>query len=139
MIRLCLAAAALAATTPLAAQEVTLSPSQALEGYYSALQQQIELPVAPAGKALDLSTALTRIGVGSCNSERRSQHMWAEILKTDPQLFLLIGDNVYGDQQWNVAFHVLRALLLMRERCCEGSPPGFQRSRGWSWRRAWRR
>ena len=101
MIRLSLAAAALAVTTPLAAQEVTLSPSQALEGYYAALEQQVELPIAPAGKALDLSATLTRIGVGSCNSERRSQHMWAEILKTDPQLFLLIGDNVYGDTNWD--------------------------------------
>ncbi len=101
MIRHLLAAATMLTAVPLAAQEVPMTPVDVLKGYYDVLETQVDLPVAPPGAALDMGTVLTRIGVGSCNSEMRSQHMWAEILKTDPQAFLLIGDNVYGDTGWD--------------------------------------
>lgn len=48
---------------------------------------------------LDESAQLTRIGVGSCLSQRHPQPIWDGVLRLEPrpQLFLMIGDNVYGD------------------------------------------
>lgn len=40
---------------------------------------------------------LERIAFGSCNDQRLSQGIWDVILGEDPQLLLLLGDNVYGD------------------------------------------
>ena len=48
------------------------------------------LTLAPAG-------TLTRIGVGSCLDQRHPQPIWRAVLAARPQLFLMIGDNVYGD------------------------------------------
>ncbi|MGI8942781.1 MAG: alkaline phosphatase D family protein [Qipengyuania sp.] len=102
MIRHALAAsAALAFATPLAAQEVTMSPVEAMAGYYDALAEQVTLPVAPPGVPLDESMTLTHFAFGSCNHQSRGQHMWAQILAKNPQLFMLIGDNVYGDTNWD--------------------------------------
>lgn len=48
---------------------------------------------------LDGGTQLTRIGVGSCLSQLHPQPIWAGVLglKQRPELFLMLGDNVYGD------------------------------------------
>ena len=52
--------------------------------------------------ALAPSTTLTRIAFGSCNHQSAGpQHMWAQIAAQNPQLFLMIGDNVYGDNGWD--------------------------------------
>ena len=48
------------------------------------------LPLAP-------QTTLTRIGVGSCIHQNHPQPLWTDIIADKPQLFLAIGDNVYGD------------------------------------------
>lgn len=47
----------------------------------------------------DPQHALTRIGVGSCLSQAHPQPIWNGILglPKKPDLFLMIGDNVYGD------------------------------------------
>lgn len=42
-------------------------------------------------------TTLTRIAFGSCVHQGYPQPIWAAIRLAQPQLFLLIGDNVYGD------------------------------------------
>ncbi len=76
------------------------SADEALAVYYDRLRQEITLPTAPAGADLSANTELTRIAFGSCNHQSRSQHMWAQIAATNPQLFMLIGDNVYGDTGW---------------------------------------
>ncbi|WP_202389818.1 alkaline phosphatase D family protein [Parapontixanthobacter aurantiacus] len=76
------------------------TPEEALARYYDVLREEITLPRAPAGASLDPNTVLTRIAFGSCNHQSRSQHMWDRIEATDPQLFMLIGDNVYGDTGW---------------------------------------
>jgi len=49
------------------------------------------LPLPPS------STTLTRIGVGSCLRQREPQPIWASVIAARPQVFLMIGDNVYGD------------------------------------------
>ena len=48
---------------------------------------------------LDAETLLTRIGVGSCLHQLQPQPIWRGVLGLDkrPDLFLMTGDNVYGD------------------------------------------
>ena len=71
------------------------SPSVLLRPYYANIG--IDRPQANAGAELDLSKTLTRIAFGSCNHQGRSQHMWSKIGAQNPDIFLAIGDNVYGD------------------------------------------
>ncbi|MGV6820772.1 MAG: alkaline phosphatase D family protein [Parvularcula sp.] len=53
------------------------------------------VPIASA--PLDSNKILTRIDVGSCNKQQNDQSIWDKISQTNPDLFLFIGDNVYGD------------------------------------------
>ncbi|MEO1693636.1 MAG: alkaline phosphatase D family protein [Pseudomonadota bacterium] len=46
---------------------------------------------------LDASTRLTRIGVGSCLHQNYPMPIWESVLAAKPDLFLMVGDNVYGD------------------------------------------
>lgn len=39
----------------------------------------------------------TRIAFGSCNDQRKAQPLWQEIIKTDPALWVWLGDNIYAD------------------------------------------
>jgi alkaline phosphatase D len=80
---------------------VSVTPDQLLEPYYVGLRQQVAMPVAGPNPALAASTTLTRIAFGSCNHQNAPQHMWAQIAAQNPQLFLMIGDNVYGDNGWD--------------------------------------
>lgn len=80
---------------------VSLTPDQLLQPYYEALRQQVEMPVAGPNPSLSPATTLTRIAFGSCNHQSAPQHMWAQIASANPQLFLMIGDNVYGDNGWD--------------------------------------
>lgn len=47
--------------------------------------------------ALDMSAPLTRIAIGSCLNETEDQSIWNTVAAENPDLFLFIGDNVYGD------------------------------------------
>lgn len=58
------------------------------------------LAVAAEAPALAPDTLITRFAFGSCNKETNSQDIWQTIAAQDPQLFLMIGDNVYGDTDW---------------------------------------
>ncbi len=80
---------------------MSLSADAALEPYYDKLRQRVTLPVAGPNAALPAQTTLTRIAFGSCNHQSAPQHMWAQIAAQNPQLFLFIGDNVYGDTGWD--------------------------------------
>ena len=40
---------------------------------------------------------LTRIAFGSCAHQERPQPIWEAVLQYRPELFLFLGDNVYGD------------------------------------------
>lgn len=40
---------------------------------------------------------LSRIAFGSCNREDRPQPLWSLMSKKNPQLFIWLGDNIYGD------------------------------------------
>ncbi len=61
---------------------------------------QGHLPQANTGKTLDTRETLVRIAVGSCNRQDMSQRIWPVIAAQSPQLFVAMGDNVYGDNAW---------------------------------------
>src|SRR5918994_1684954 len=42
-------------------------------------------------------TPLTRIAFGSCADEEKPQPIWNAVIAYRPELFLFLGDNVYGD------------------------------------------
>jgi len=84
-----------------APKEVMLSPDELLQPYYDRLRETVELPEAGPNPALAPDTVLTRFAVGSCNHQSASQHMWDQIASQNPQAFLMIGDNVYGDNAWD--------------------------------------
>lgn len=81
--------------------EVTLSPEDLLEPYYAKLRQTVKLPSAGPNASLASDTTLTRIAFGSCNHQSLQQDYWDLIAKENPQAFLMIGDNVYGDNDWD--------------------------------------
>lgn len=60
---------------------------------------------------LDASKTLTRIGVGSCLGQRQPQPIWDSILRLEPrpQLFMMLGDNVYGDFKKRDAKELIQA------------------------------
>lgn len=103
-ITLPLAAIALAAVPILSAghatDEVSLNSEEMLAPYYAKLAQSVELPVAPPNVSLAPETTITRLAFGSCNHQLRPQNFWSQIAGTNPDLFLFIGDNNYGDQMW---------------------------------------
>lgn len=46
---------------------------------------------------LDKGKTLRRIGFGSCADQTKSQAIWTTLLNADPDAFVFMGDNVYGD------------------------------------------
>jgi alkaline phosphatase D len=95
---------------------VSLAPDELLAPYYAALRKQVAMPEAGANPALAPTTTLTRIAFGSCNHQSASQAYWAQIAAQNPQLFLMIGDNVYGDNAWDgdAGLESLRQAYLMQ-------------------------
>lgn len=84
------------------------------------------LPFTKDGVAvLDPEEPLTRIALGSCADQRLPQPIWATIRAEKPDLFLFMGDNVYGDVTGNdPAMPELRAAYEAL-----GNLWGFQRLR----------
>jgi alkaline phosphatase D len=82
-------------------KEVSLAPDDLLAPYYAQLAKTVDLPEAGPSPALPADTVLTRFAFGSCNHQSASQHMWDQIARQNPQAFLMIGDNVYGDNAWD--------------------------------------
>ena len=52
---------------------------------------------AEAQPEVDSTAPLTRIAFGSCMHQGRPQPIWDAVLAYRPELFLFLGDNVYGD------------------------------------------
>lgn len=73
------------------------------------------LPQAPPGKTV------TRIAFGSCAKESKEQPIWNSIIATRPDLFLFLGDNIYGDT---------RDMNVLREKYARfGAIPGVKELR----------
>lgn len=62
---------------------------------------------------------LSRIAFGSCAKQDKPQLIWDAVIETRPQLFLFLGDNIYGDTQ---DMQVLRDKWNLL-----GAQPGYQR------------
>ena len=50
-----------------------------------------------APQPLDTTQALTTIAFGSCNRQDEPQPLWDDILAQQPDLWIWLGDNIYGD------------------------------------------
>jgi alkaline phosphatase D len=75
---------------------------------------------APAADS-HFDATLTRIGFGSCAKQDKEQPIWSAIEAARPDLFIMLGDNVYGDTRD-------MAVLAAKYRML-GDKPGFQRVR----------
>ena len=68
-----------------------------------------------------LGRILTRIGFGSCANEGKSQPIWDAILARQCDLFMFLGDNIYGDT---------RDMVVLRAKYAQfAAQPGFARLR----------
>lgn len=74
--------------------------------------------ISPTAKADD-ETPLSRIAFGSCAKQNRPQPIWEAVVGTEPDVFLFIGDNIYGDTE---DMDVLRAKWDKL-----GAQPGYQK------------
>lgn len=65
--------------------------------------------------------SLTRVAFGSCAHQDKDQPIWEAVLAAKPDLFVFLGDNIYGDTR---DMNVLRAKYAQL-----AAKPGFQRLR----------
>lgn len=72
------------------------SAGDALKAYYASVDRT-GWPEAPASVAWPTERALTRIAVASCRSQEDAAPILDAMMERRPDLFLYIGDNVYGD------------------------------------------
>ncbi|MGB7903413.1 MAG: alkaline phosphatase D family protein [Steroidobacteraceae bacterium] len=79
---------------------------------------------APSGQSdphVALDRTLTRIGFGSCAEGGKEQPIWQAVLAAQPELFLFLGDNIYGDT---------RDMAVLRAKYAElARQPGFAKLR----------
>lgn len=54
-------------------------------------------PTLGAGPQLASDTVITHFAFGSCNGHADPQAVWSTISASNPQAFIAMGDNVYGD------------------------------------------
>jgi alkaline phosphatase D len=69
----------------------------------------------------DKPAVLSRIAFGSCAKQDRPQPIWEAVVESQPQLFLMIGDNIYGDTD--------DMELLWKKYQMLDAQPGFQKLR----------
>ncbi len=63
-------------------------------------------------------TGLTRIGFGSCARQDKPQPIWDQVNRWAPELFIFLGDNIYGDT---------RDMAVLRGKYGQlAAQPGFQ-------------
>jgi alkaline phosphatase D len=69
----------------------------------------------------DSRRTLRRVAFGSCCEQSKEQPIWDVINELEPDLFLFIGDNIYGDT---------RDMAVLRAKYAQlGAKPGFRRLR----------
>jgi len=59
----------------------------------------LQTSTAPVHLPLDSGQLIETIAFGSCNRQDNSQEIWPYILRQKPQLWMWLGDNVYGDTE----------------------------------------
>ena len=63
---------------------------------------------------------LTRIALGFCAKQNLPQPIWEPILASRPDLFIFLGDNIYGDSK--------DMEVIQRKYAQLAAKPGFQNS-----------
>ena len=64
---------------------------------------------------LDRDTLPTRIAFGSCADQNRPQPILHKVIERDPDLFVYLGDNIYGDTEQMPVLHAKYGVLAARE------------------------
>lgn len=67
----------------------------------------------------ETETPLTTIAFGSCNREDLPQPLWEPIVQTNPQVWIWLGDNIYGDSD--------TMAVLQRKYNMVQAEPGYQK------------
>lgn len=90
--------------------------------HYCALTAAILLVVQTWTHGEELhDETLRRIAFGSCASQNKNQPIWKAIVAARPDLFLMIGDNIYADTEDMALMSAKYAMLAAK--------PGFQKLR----------
>ena len=58
---------------------------------------ETEKPSLVKPKPLNTNKSLTTIAFGSCNKQYKPQPLWESIVQNEPDLWIWLGDNIYGD------------------------------------------
>lgn len=61
----------------------------------SSKEEQLNIPY----RSLDTNKDLTLIGLGSCSDQNQPEPIWKTIKEANPQLFIMMGDNVYASRK----------------------------------------
>jgi alkaline phosphatase D len=73
------------------------------------------------GNVGDSQRVLSRIAFGSCANQGKPQPIWDAVLEAKPDLFIFLGDNIYGDT---------RDMGVLREQYARlAGQPGFKKLR----------
>ncbi len=104
LLVLCVVALSAACTTP---QRLVTLPANSLADRRPAVAQENE------------TQPLSLITFGSCANQSKPQPIWDAINASRPDLFIFLGDNIYGDTE---------DMALLRARYAQlGQQPGYQR------------
>lgn len=79
----------------------------------------VGLLIAVPAQGADDQVLLSRIAFGSCAKQDQPQPIWDAIVESQPQMFIFLGDNIYGD---TLDMDVLRAKYALL-----GNQPGLQK------------
>ncbi|MDX2115480.1 MAG: alkaline phosphatase D family protein [Planctomycetota bacterium] len=73
----------------------------------------------------DPAELVTRIAFGSCAQQERAQPIWHVIADAEPDVFIFLGDNIYGDSDdaevLRAKYAKLAAMPGLRRMCAEGT------------------
>jgi len=107
IVLLAVIAALIGGASALIIQKLIATPARA----QSQLSQDVLASVSPSPAWLspDLTRPMRRIAFGSCADQLKPQPIWASIIKDRPDLFLMIGDNVYGDTKTSEMTELIEA------------------------------
>lgn len=124
--------ALVACSTPSAPPPGTSASAAAAAAYKAeeeaeAAKKQIAVPDGPIrgpkGLPVNMTETLTRIGFGSCLQQERPMPIADAILSAHPQVFVMMGDNVYGDVKDASMLQLRRAYYILSQK------PEWQRLR----------
>jgi alkaline phosphatase D len=78
---------------PLATMKI---PDSRVTDLHQTQRNSVEFKLNIPYRSLDTSKSIDTFGFGSCNHQDQPQPLWALIDKNNPQLFIMMGDNVYA-------------------------------------------